>query len=103
MTRAERTANLIGVVLPFLGLLVAVALLWHSWVDWIDLAIMAVTYVLCGFGVTIGFHRLLTHRAFQTHKPVEYLFAIAGSMSVQGPVIDWGADHRKNHAHAHAE
>jgi stearoyl-CoA desaturase (delta-9 desaturase) len=103
MTRAERTANLIGVVVPFLGLLVAIALLWRSWVDWIDLAIMALTYVLFGFGVTIGFHRLLTHRAFQTHKPVEYLFAVLGSMGLQGPVLDWVADHRKHHANADQE
>ena len=38
-------------------------------------------YLIAGFGVTVGFHRLLTHRAFQMHKPVEYAFAIAGSMS----------------------
>ena len=60
-------------------------------------------YLIAGFGVTVGFHRLLTHRAFQTHKPIEYGFAIAGSMSVQGPVIDWVADHRKHHAHADEE
>jgi stearoyl-CoA desaturase (delta-9 desaturase) len=57
-------------------------------------------YLIAGFGVTVGFHRLLTHRSFQTHKPIEYGFAIAGSMSVQGPVTDWVADHRKHHAHA---
>ena len=103
MTRAERTANLIGVVVPFLGLLAAVVLLWNSWVDGIDLAIMAVTYMLFGFGVTIGYHRLLTHRAFQTHKPIEYLFAVLGSMGLQGSVLDWVADHRKHHAHADQE
>jgi stearoyl-CoA desaturase (Delta-9 desaturase) len=46
---------------------------------------------------------MLTHRAFQTHKPLEYAFAIAGSMAVQGPVIDWVADHRKHHAHTDEE
>ena len=60
-------------------------------------------YALSGFGVTVGFHRLLTHRSFQTSKPVEYLFAILGSMAVQGPVIHWVADHRKHHAHADEE
>ena len=60
-------------------------------------------YVIAGFGVTVGFHRLLTHRSFQTYKPVEYAFAAAGSMAVQGPVIDWVADHRKHHAHADEE
>ena len=37
MTKAERTANMIGVVLPFVGFVAAVVLLWNSWVDWIDL------------------------------------------------------------------
>src|SRR3954465_2828132 len=95
MTRAERTANLIGVVLPFLGLLAAIVLLWNSWVDWIDLGILLATYLLFGFGVTVGYHRLLTHRAFQTSKPVEYTFAVLGSMAMQGSVMDWVADHRK--------
>src|SRR4051794_3058654 len=103
MTRAERIANLIGVIVPFVGLLAAVVLLWQAWVDWIDLAILAVTYLMCGAGITVGFHRLLTHRAFQTHKPVEYGFAVVGSMGLQGGVLDWVADHRKHHAHTDQE
>ncbi len=103
MTRAERTANLIGVVVPFLGLLAAIFLLWNSWVDWIDLGILAGMYLVCGLGITVGYHRLLTHRAFQTHKPVEYGFAVVGSMALQGGVLDWVADHRKHHAHTDEE
>jgi stearoyl-CoA desaturase (Delta-9 desaturase) len=103
MTRAERIANMIGVVVPFLGLIAAIVLLWQSWVDWIDLGILAGLYVLYGLGITVGFHRLLTHRAFQTHKPVEYGFAILGSMGLQGGVLDWVADHRKHHAHTDQE
>jgi stearoyl-CoA desaturase (Delta-9 desaturase) len=103
MTRAERTANLIGVVVPFLGLLAAIFLLWNSWVDWIDLGIMAGLYLVCGLGITVGYHRLLTHRAFQTHKPLEYGFAVVGSMALQGGVLDWVADHRKHHAHTDEE
>ena len=103
MTRAERIANLIGVVVPFLGLIAAVVLLWQSWVDWIDLGILAGLYLLFGAGITVGYHRLLTHRAFQTHKPVEYGFAVVGSMALQGGVLDWVADHRKHHAHTDQE
>jgi stearoyl-CoA desaturase (delta-9 desaturase) len=103
MTRAERTANLIGVVVPFLGLIAAVVLLWNRAVDWTDLAILAVTYLLFGFGVTVGYHRLLTHRGFQTGKGLEYTFAVLGGMALQGSVLDWVADHRKHHAHADAE
>jgi stearoyl-CoA desaturase (delta-9 desaturase) len=103
MTRAERIANLIGVIVPFLGLLAAIVLLWQAWVDWIDLSILAVTYLMFGAGITVGFHRLLTHRSFQTQKPVEHGFAIVGSMALQGGVLDWVADHRKHHAHTDQE
>ena len=103
MSTVERVGNLIAVVLPFAGLIAAMVLLWNSWFDWIDVAIMVGTYLLCGFGVTVGYHRLLTHRAFQTFKPIEYLFAVLGSMSVQGSVLDWVADHRKHHAHTDEE
>src|SRR6476661_3074052 len=103
MTKAERTVNLIAVVLPFVAFLAAIILLWNSYVGVSDLVAFGIMYLIAGFGVTVGFHRLLTHRAFQTYKPIEYGFAIAGSMSVQGPVIDWVADHRKHHAHADEE
>jgi fatty-acid desaturase len=66
MTRAERTANLIGVVVPFMGVLGAIALLWNHEVDGTDLAIFLAMYLLSAVGITVGFHRLLTHRAFQT-------------------------------------
>ena len=52
------------------------------------------------FGITIGFHRLFTHRSFDTYRPIRYLFAVLGSMAVEGPVITWVADHRKHHAFA---
>jgi stearoyl-CoA desaturase (Delta-9 desaturase) len=78
MTRAERTVNLIGVVLPFLGVLVADALLWNRAVDGIDLAILGAMYLLTGIGVTVGFHRLLTHRSFQTYPWLERTFCDPG-------------------------
>ena len=64
---------------------------------------MALMYVLTIQGVTLGFHRLLTHRSFQTYKPVQYTLAIVGSMAVEGPVMNWVADHRKHHAHTDQE
>jgi stearoyl-CoA desaturase (delta-9 desaturase) len=96
--------NLAGVIIPFLGFLAAIVLLWGTeLVGWTDLALFAVMYVLTGYGVTLGFHRLLTHRSFQTRKWMEYALAIAGSMAVQGPVMTWVADHRKHHAHTDQE
>lgn len=103
MTRAERTANLMGVMVPFVGALVAIVLLWNRAVDAADLAILGVMYLLTAVGITVGFHRLLTHRAFRTYSWIERLLAVLGSMSVQGSVLDWVADHRKHHAHADRE
>jgi stearoyl-CoA desaturase (Delta-9 desaturase) len=103
MTKLEQRVNLLAVAVPFAATLAAIVLLWNSVVSVTDLAILAVMYVLTGFGVTVGFHRMLTHRAFQAPKPVEYAFAILGSMAVQGPVAAWVADHRKHHAHADHE
>lgn len=103
MTRVERTANLLGVVVPFLGLLAGVILLWNHGVDEVDLGILLVLYLITGAGITVGFHRLLTHRAFQTYKWVEHTFAVLGSLAVEGSVLDWVADHRKHHAHADQE
>jgi stearoyl-CoA desaturase (delta-9 desaturase) len=103
MTRAARIANLTTVVLPFVAFVVAIVLLWNRGVGVHDLVVMLALYLLSGFGVTIGFHRMLTHRSFQTSKPVEVLFAVLGSLAVQGPVINWVADHRKHHAHTDEE
>jgi stearoyl-CoA desaturase (delta-9 desaturase) len=103
MSRGERIANLVGVVVPFVGVLAAVVLLWNRAVDVTDLAILAAMYMLTAAGVTIGFHRLLTHRSFQTYKGLERTFAVLGSMSVQGSVMDWVADHRKHHANTDRE
>ncbi len=103
MTRAERTANLLGVVVPFLGVLAAIVLLWNRAVDAADIGIMIVMYLLSAVGITVGFHRLLTHRAFQTYPWIERTLAVLGSLSVQGSVMDWVADHRKHHANADRE
>lgn len=103
MTRIEKAVNLGAVVVPFVAAVGAVVLLWNSWVSAADLGIAAAMYLLTAVGITVGFHRLLTHRSFQTAKPLEYLFAVLGSMAVQGPVISWVADHRKHHAHSDEE
>ena len=103
MTRTERYVNLAGVVVPFVGVLVAIVLFWNHGVDAIDLEILAVMYLITATGVTVGYHRLLTHRAFRTYPWLERTFAVMGSLSVQGSVMDWVADHRKHHAHTDVE
>ena len=103
MTRTEKTVNLAAVTLPFAATLAAVVLLWNRVVHPADLAILAAMYLLTALGITVGYHRMLTHRSFLAPKPVEYTLAALGSMAVQGPVISWVADHRKHHAHTDVE
>jgi stearoyl-CoA desaturase (delta-9 desaturase) len=103
MSKLERYANLTAVILPFAAFAAAIVLLWNSVVGWTDLAILAGMYVVTALGITVGYHRMLTHRAFDAPRPVRYGLAAVGSMAVQGSVIDWVADHRKHHAFADEE
>jgi stearoyl-CoA desaturase (delta-9 desaturase) len=103
MTRANRIINIVAVFLPFVAFLAAVVLLWNRAVGWTDLGIFLGFYLATGLGITVGYHRLFTHRAFETSTPVRVTFAILGSMAVEGSVITWVADHRKHHAFADEE
>jgi stearoyl-CoA desaturase (Delta-9 desaturase) len=78
-------------------------MLWNRAVDLTDLIVLLVMYLATAIGITVGFHRLLTHRAFASYPWVERTFAVLGSLSVQGSVMDWVADHRKHHAHTDRE
>lgn len=97
MSKLERRITLAAVIVPFLGFIAAVVLLWGGLVTARDLALFALMYVLAGLGVTVGFHRLLTHRSFETTPAIRAGFAILGSMALQGAAIHWVADHRKHH------
>ncbi|MGA7397109.1 MAG: fatty acid desaturase [Solirubrobacterales bacterium] len=99
MPTVDKIGNMVAIILPFAATLAAIVLFWNRIVTPADLAIALVMYLITGLAITVGFHRLLTHRSFQTPKWVEYTFAVLGSMSVQGPVNTWVADHRKHHAH----
>ena len=103
MHKLERRVTIFAVVVPFLGFLAAIPLTWGGVTDWLDLAIFGVMYIITGFGVTVGFHRLFTHRSFTAPAPVRAWFGITGSMAVQGAVITWVADHRKHHTFADEE
>jgi len=97
MNRTHKLVNLLGIGLPVVGLIAAVTLLWNHGVGLTALAILAVGYVLTGIGITVGYHRLFTHRAFETYPAVRYTFAVLGQMGVEGDVLAWVADHRKHH------
>ena len=85
-------------LLPIVSLGVAGWQLWEQALHTSDLIVFAIIYPLTGLGITVGFHRHLTHRAFKAKKPVRGALAILGSAAVEGPVISWVADHRKHHA-----
>jgi stearoyl-CoA desaturase (delta-9 desaturase) len=89
--------------IPFAALIVVGWQLWNEALHWGDLVVFAVCYVLTGLGVTVGFHRHLTHRAFKAKRWVRGTLAILGSAAIEGPVIAWVADHRKHHAFADIE
>jgi stearoyl-CoA desaturase (delta-9 desaturase) len=103
MHSLERRITIVAVVFPFLGFLAAVGFLWGGWFTGLDLTLLAIFYVISGFGVTIGYHRLLTHRSFDAPAPVRAFLAIAGSTAIQGAPIHWVADHRKHHRFADEE
>jgi len=93
----DRVANVVVTVLPLGLVLVAGWLAWGGALRWPDLVAFAITYLLTGLGITVGFHRLLTHRSFKTSAALRALFAALGSAAVEGPVIEWVANHRKHH------
>src|SRR5947199_658265 len=98
MSRAHKIVNLIGVPLPLIGLVVAVVLLWQRAVGPLELGLMVGLYVITCLGVTLGYHRYFTHRAFESSRAFRAIIAVLGSMAVEGSVITWVADHRKHHA-----
>jgi stearoyl-CoA desaturase (delta-9 desaturase) len=103
VSTGHKIANLLGVTLPMVGLIAAMVLLWGSLFHLHDLVLLIVGYLLTGVGITVGYHRLFTHRAFQTKQWVRWTFAILGSMAVEGPVLAWVADHRKHHQFSDVE
>jgi stearoyl-CoA desaturase (delta-9 desaturase) len=85
-------------LLPFAGFVAAVWTLWGAGLSMLDGALFLAMYCIAGLGVTVGFHRLFTHRSFEAKPWVRYALAIMGSLSVEGPIIRWVADHRRHHA-----
>jgi stearoyl-CoA desaturase (delta-9 desaturase) len=103
VTTAHQVTNVVALVLPFLAFVFAVVLCWQRFVEPIDLVLLAVGYAATCLGITVGFHRLLTHRSFKTYPAVRYTLAVLGTLAVEGSVIKWVADHRKHHDFADEE
>ena len=93
----------IFVLIPFAALIAAVPIAWGWGLGWTDLGLAAGFYVLASLGVTVGYHRLFTHRAFKAKRGLRVALAVAGGFAAQGPVIPWVADHRRHHAFSDRE
>jgi len=100
VSRIGKAGTLAAVLLPPLGLVAAVVLVWGWGVSWADLGLLAGFYLLTAVGVTVGFHRLFVHRSFQTGTAVQLVLAALGSMAAQGPLFRWAAHHRRHHQHS---
>ena len=98
-----KAVALVVVVVPFLATLLAVWLLWNRVVHWSDLLLLAGMYTAVAFGVTVGYHRMLTHRSFVPHPAVKAVLLVLGSMALEGDALQWTATHTKHHALADRE
>jgi stearoyl-CoA desaturase (Delta-9 desaturase) len=93
----SRTVTTLIVVGPAVALGAAMPLLWGRGIHLRDVLLAAVFYLMTAFGVTVGFHRLFTHRSFRANRPLKLVLAALGSMAVQGSLIGWVANHRRHH------
>ncbi len=94
---SERVVRTMVVGIPAVALVLGARLAWGGVLHWQDLLVLAITYTLTGFGITVGYHRLFTHRSFKTTRVARATLAVLGSMAVEGSVIEWVATHRKHH------
>jgi stearoyl-CoA desaturase (delta-9 desaturase) len=93
-------ATLVGITVPLAGLVMAIVLSYVWGFSWINVGILVGMYLATMTGVTVGYHRLFTHRSFQTVKPVQFVLGVLGSMTFQGPLADWVGRHRRHHQHS---
>ncbi len=101
--RLEQAFLLVMVITPLAGTIFAIWLLWQRLVNWNDVAILGGMYFFTALGITIGYHRMLTHRSFETHPAVRFFFLMLGSMALEGPALDWASIHIKHHANTDEE
>ena len=98
-----RTINLVTIIVPFVATIAAMFTLWGHGFNMVQLSILGVGYALTVLGVTVGFHRLFTHKSFETSRFMRAVFAILGCMSVEGPLLKWVAMHRRHHQNSDME
>jgi stearoyl-CoA desaturase (delta-9 desaturase) len=94
----EQVALYTFVVVPFLAVVAVVPVVWGWGLTWLDVALFVAFYVPTILGVTVGYHRHFTHGSFKAARPLRIALAVVGCMAIQGPVVQWVADHRRHHA-----
>jgi stearoyl-CoA desaturase (delta-9 desaturase) len=94
----EQLALYLFVIVPFLALAATVPAVWGWGLSWTDVTLFVVFYTLTVLGITVGYHRHFTHGSFKAGRPLRIALTVVGSMAVQGPVVQWVADHRRHHA-----
>ena len=98
-----RYATLAVVVVPFIATIYAIWRLWNVAVYWPDLVLFFVFYVLSGLGITIGYHRMLTHSGFESKPWLRRAFLAMGCLAFEQGPIRWSSTHLKHHAHSDKE
>ncbi|MDP9101937.1 MAG: acyl-CoA desaturase [Actinomycetota bacterium] len=101
--RWEQVALALFIVVPLLAVLASGAVLWGNGLSWHDLVLAVVFYAISGHGITVGFHRYLTHGSFKANRPLRIALTVAGSLAIEGPATRWVADHRRHHAFSDRE
>lgn len=95
--RLQRRHFILFDILPFIGTLIALALLFYRPIGALEFSLFFGMWLLTGLGMTVGYHRLFTHGAFATSLPVSCLLIVMGSMAGRGPMLSWVAMHRRHH------
>jgi stearoyl-CoA desaturase (Delta-9 desaturase) len=99
----EKTLIAIMVAVPLLALIAAIPLAWGWGLGWHDVIIAVVFYYISGLGIAMGFHRYFTHLSYKAKPALRIALAIAGSLAIEGPVLNWVADHRRHHKYSDRE
>lgn len=98
--RTDQLITLIGVFVPLIGTVIAMGLVWQRQATGRDVVILLSMYVATGIGITVGFHRMLTHHSFQAHHAVRFVLLALGCMAGHTDPIRWTAIHLQHHAHS---
>jgi stearoyl-CoA desaturase (delta-9 desaturase) len=94
------------VVIVYMAVIHLVALLavFPSNFSWGAVGVaFALYWITGGLGITLGFHRLVTHRSFEVPKFLEYFFVLCGTLACEGGPIEWVGQHRIHHKYSDTE